>query len=513
MKNPFKNVFKFAKGEQIAETKKTNGTTVALYDQQATNELIELLTRVPDIDEVLRQNGVPRHRLSVLLYDDEIAQAIETRGDAISGLKLTLEPSEDANSVFVEEQIKPHLRAIVNGAFQARLFGYSVMEAVYKQVEGGKIGLDYIGEKPMQWFTPRPDGELRYFKAGLNSSEGELCDQTFKFFMTRCKPSWNNPYGEALLSRLYWPWFFRQNGWKFWGKFLERFGAPLLIGKSTDSQAMVNALLQAHSQAVMGIDRNDSVEAIGSSSNTGQAFNDYETAVIRRIQKVVLGQTLTSGTDGGSGNRALGTVHNTVRNDKLESDIALVLPTIQRIVNALCILNGFKQIEAIYSTEAGLEEGRAARDKDLYTVGVRFTEGYFTDKYELTPEDFTMSTEPAPVDQNSIDKQNNKKLENNNSKFSQVLHNIFAKRDIMFTPNQQTIEEVGDVALSQAGQPLEEELIKKAIFSAISPQDLEERLMVLFESSDTTTREQFSQTLEKAMIQAQIIGFVHAEKG
>jgi hypothetical protein len=45
----------------------------------AVENLAFTLGRKADIDEVLRQAGLTRQRLSVLMVDDEIAQAMETR--------------------------------------------------------------------------------------------------------------------------------------------------------------------------------------------------------------------------------------------------------------------------------------------------------------------------------------------------------------------------------------------------------------------------------------------------
>ena len=81
--------------------------------------------------------------------------------------------------------------------------------------------------------------------------------------------------------------------------------------------------------------------------------NSAETASIRRIQKVILGQTLTSGTDGGSGNRALGGVHNDVRIDKRNSDIQLVTPTVQAMVDALLVWNGYAPGDVVFSMSDG----------------------------------------------------------------------------------------------------------------------------------------------------------------
>jgi 2-hydroxychromene-2-carboxylate isomerase len=49
----------------------------------AVENLAFTLGRKADIDEVLRQAGLTRQRLSVLMVDDEIAQAMETRLDAV----------------------------------------------------------------------------------------------------------------------------------------------------------------------------------------------------------------------------------------------------------------------------------------------------------------------------------------------------------------------------------------------------------------------------------------------
>jgi phage gp29-like protein len=62
---------------------------------------------------------------------------------------------------------------------------------------------------------------------------------------------------------------------------------------------------------------------VQSSGNAGTSFETFNNTIIRQIQKVILGQTLTSGTDG-TGSRALGEVHDNVRKDKLNADIRLL---------------------------------------------------------------------------------------------------------------------------------------------------------------------------------------------
>lgn len=517
----------FARQQTVTSDGKTPAT--GLFEEEAASQLVRLLTKVPDLDEVLKQAGIKRGKLRVLLFDDEIAQACETRQDALLAVPVRLEPSEGPAAEFLERALKPVLRDAVGSAFQARLFGYSVLEAVYKydDEEPTKIVLSYLGEKPFEWFEPKPDGRLVYFPDdGSGGGEGIEVDQKFKFFLTRSRATYRQPYGEALLSRLYWPWFFRTNGWRFWAKFLERFGSPLLVGKSTKPGDMVKALLLAHSQAVIGIDREDSVEAVGASgSNTGQAFVDFESAAIRRIQKVVLGQTLTSGTDGGSGNRALGQVHDAVRTDKRDSDVAMVRDTIQRVVDALCLLNKLPKHEVVFADEVGLEADRAKRDKDLHDVGVRFEKSYFEDNYDLRGEDFSLSSEAADPSESlelpegggsgnppggkgdarpAPNPRAGAKAGQTPPRFSVQ----FASGGVKFTKKQQVVEGEVDEAEDIAGSPLGD-AVRKAVLAATSPEDLQDRLFALI--GEEVSREDFKLVTERALFAADVLGYVHAE--
>lgn len=504
-----------------------NPVSVGLFNEDATSQLLRLITKMPDLDEVLRQAGVSRSKLRVLMYDDEIAQACETRLDALLSVPMRLEPSEGGNAETIMEILNKVKVDAVSGIFSARLFGYSVLEAVYEERDDGKIGFKFLGEKPMEWFEPRSDGDLRYYPDdGSSSGYGITVDQRYKFFLTRSRPTYRQPYGEALLSRLYWPWYFRTNGWKFWAKFLERFGSPLLVGQSTDPKAMVAALLSAHSQAVMGIGKDDKVDAVGpASGNNGQVFDLFEAAAIRRIQKVVLGQTMTSGTDGGSGNRALGQVHDNVRTDKRNSDIVMATQTMQRVCDAICEVNGWPKHQIVFADDVGLETDRADRDTKLYQQGVRFTEGYYQDQYDLNPTDFTLTVEVDPATQTPgapgagpVAKPGAKAKAAGgagkpagSAKASQGRSGLFSQlmsRD-KFTQQQQDVEDLGDAVLEVDAQPLDAEAVRSAIFAATGPEDLEGRLFALI--GNQLEANEFAEVLEASLFAADVLGYVHAE--
>lgn len=379
------------KGKDVAPN--ADPESAATYNDRAFDQMVELLTRIPENDEILNNAGITRCSLKKLKTDDEIYQALRTRKDAVLATNWRMEPGNGNVTEFIMEELTPIIEDVVGGAWEAIPFGYSVLEVIYKRRADGRVGIDRVVQKPMEWFDPRPDGTLRYF-APNGGDAGIEVDQTFKFLLTRNEPSYQNPKGEALLSRLYWPWFFRFNGWRFWGQFLERFGTPILVGKSTSPAKMAQALLNAHQDAVIAHGTDDDVKALAPGGD-GATFAAMEQAVVRRIQKLLLGQTLTSdgGGKGSGGSYALGVVHNSVRDDLRRSDLRLVRKTVQKIVDALCAINFPTRVipKFKFSDERGLEVERAQRDKILSETGVIFMKQYFIDRYDLLEGDFEVN--------------------------------------------------------------------------------------------------------------------------
>ena len=465
-----------------------------LYTQEAISNFFSHFGRQPDNDEVLRKAGITRHRLRVLLDDDEIAQAVETRIDALLATPYRIEPSDTPEAVHLKQQLDEWYFEIASGALNALFFGYSVQEAVYELKEEGYIGLQWIGEKPMQWFEPKNDGRLLLRKEG-SSQELEV-DQIFKFFLTRRKASYEQPYGKALLATLYWVFFFKQNGFKFWAKFLERFGTPILLGKCEDSEIddMNQALLNAHAQSVLSIDAKDDVQVLGTtgaSGTAGSAFETFNKTLAQQIQKIVLGQTLTSQSDGTSG-YALGKVHENVRADKLKSDIRLTTPTLQAVVNALCWLNNWPEHKVIIGEEAKpLNKEQAERDAHLKNAGANLTNQYFMREYGLQDGD-VVDVQQLPA----------------NTKFSALPRRTFSfKADVQgLDANQQEVDE----KISEIDKTLfSESELMELVEASSDVNDLQTKLYGLMSGESV---EKFTETMARALYLFDVIGYVQRSK-
>lgn len=361
-----------------------------LDSEVAISRLLTFLGSIPDPDELLKKAGIKRHQLQTLELDDEVAQCVDTRVEAVISTPFRIEPQNQRVSKWLRAMIEPHIEDLLRAALDARFYGYSVVEVIYRQTDKG-IGIDRLSQKPMQWFAPQQDGSLRYFPDdGSGGTEG-IEVSPLKFLLTRCNATYQNPYGKALLSPLYFPVTWRREGWGMWLQFMETFGEPIVLGQVTNYEDFVEAMTVQGVRSTIAwksVTDTDKVDTINASA-PGE-FERLEKALIRRIQKLILGQTMTSDV-GTSGSYAVAAIHNEVRNDKRRADIRMTTRAGQTLVNMLCAINRWPAPKFMQADDSGLELARAQRDRLLSDVltrsGFKLSEGYFLDRYDLRAND------------------------------------------------------------------------------------------------------------------------------
>lgn len=481
-----------------------------LFVEQALNPFLRFFGNLADPDEVLRKAGVQRYQLRALTGDDEITTALDTRREALLGTpwRLEREGAElSPNDLFIWEVIEPHVESVLSGSMQALPYGYSVQEVVYSDLAGNRVGIAEVTEKPFEWFVPQLDGSVLY--KSLATPFGEVTDPR-KYLLTARGQTYRNPYGEALFARLYWPWLFRSQGWRFWVKWLERFGTPYLIGETQGSaQVMADALKSAVQDATIAVGLGDKVNVIESAGH-GAGFEGFDRVICARIQKVILGQTLTTdvgGSSGKSGSFAAAKVHNEVRKDRRNADIRMCRKTVQKLVTTLWQLNLFPGLAPsfVIEDEQGFDADKVDAIFKLASAGVRITEQFAERAFDFVPGDIvivdpTMQTPPqqdasAPPRKDQADAQRG----NASTKAS-------ATPLERFTPKQQAVERGIDDVLARATPPITLKQLRSAIAGATDENDLVERLAVLIDKQDP----QFAELLARAQFAAKVLGYVHA---
>lgn len=491
-----------------------------LYSEMAFDRVLAYLSTVPDPDLMLQKAGIERQHLRFLELDDEVAQCVETRKDALLAVPHRLEPNQTRASKWLMMAMEPHFETVLRAVMSAVFYGYSVIEITYR-LDAGRTVIDRMDERNIEWFRLHPALGWRYFPNDGSGGVDGLALDPRKFFITVSHPTTRNPYGESLLSRLWFPVTWRREGWQMWLKFLETFGQPIVIGRVFDYNGFVAAMQKQGVRSVIGWQgrADDSVQTINA-SNPGE-FERLEIAVTKRVQKLILGQTLTSDV-GSSGSYAAATVHNDVRHDKTLADSRTAVHTIQRIVDTLADLNGLPRHRFVMADDIGLESERATRDAALVPVlqasGLKLTPNYFLDRYDYREDDIEEIEEPdaaepspempgdAPVVEEGPDSPDEPSPTD-----VQASAKILTMASPKFTKTQQEIEDLGDALMHEApANPLDPDRLRDAIMGATDESDLRERLLVVWENGPD---QEFTDTLEKAAFMARIIGYVSASEG
>lgn len=359
-----------------------------------------------DVERLVNNKNVRRQDLEIILTDDEVAQCVEQRIGKILAVDYRLDSTGGTSGeqdIFLREQLDKHYNTIVTGQFNAILYGYSVMERIYKS--GQYIEVEHVIEKPLNWFQLNYKKELFFILR--NGAQGELLDTEFKFLLTTNKITYRRPNGRSLLALAFWAWFYRNANWQFWMQFLERNGAPLLVGYGNNPEQIAQQLAGAVQDAVIGVPKDSKVELLENKAN-GVSFDLAEDKLVRRLQKLFLGQTLTSDTGkGGNGGKAAMTGSLEVLQEKTVYDIQQIGPSTQNFVDALSKINfpGAPIPKVVYDLGKGLETERANRDVQLLnTKAIAFTPMYYKRNYNFKDDEFTLLdgsnsvNSPRPVD-------------------------------------------------------------------------------------------------------------------
>lgn len=170
---------------------------------------------LPDPDPILKRTGQDIRVYRELLSDAHVWATVESRKAGVLSLDWKLERglSPKRQYQFVLEVLSGlDLPRIISEILDAPLFGFKPIEVMWQKDGSTLIVEDLVG-KPPEWFVFSTEGELR-FRSKENMLQGEALPP-YKFLLARHKPTYENPYGERVLSRCFWPVTFKRGGMKF----------------------------------------------------------------------------------------------------------------------------------------------------------------------------------------------------------------------------------------------------------------------------------------------------------
>lgn len=496
-------------GDPIKIERKSLAAEIANW-QTATGATYNIL---PDPDPVLYKRGDDAQVLDGLAADDQVTMAMQLRKRKVtnkgaydyapgqpdkgnSASKGAVALCRGLTMDLAAIKLKPQFNAMLAAPF----YGYSVIE-LYWAVDGGRMKLAHMEEKPRTWFCFDGDGRLCFLENGQKRPV-----PYGKFLLIRHEPTYENPYGLRLLSRCLWPVAFKRSGVEWCNRFLERYGMAWQVAKApaqyTEAQrrTLASSLAAMVQDAVAVLPQGAEHEIVKVDSKGGAegfiAFLNFWNA---SISKVLSCQTQSSEITGSTGTYASSKTHYEVLEDVVQADEQLVCDAMNDLAVIYARVNGSGEYPPVFSfIEAEDHIAQAELDEKRYAVGVRFSKAHF-ERQGLAPEEFDLvegpggqNTEPGGQDQ----------ARNVQPQEPDTPSDHAAPQ---FTPDQQALEDLADQGIDKAMggvDGFQKELLA-CVDQADSFDDLIMRLQAAFAGAGAG---EFEDILSQAMTAAQMFG-------
>ncbi|MBR6127539.1 DUF935 family protein [bacterium] len=384
------------------------GITEEIATRKRALNFYSLANILPDPDIVLKKQGKDIRIYKELLCDPHVFACTQSRKAGVLSLDWEINRGldKDQNAEDVENLLKKlDIQKIMSDILDATQFGFQPLEIIWKRDKSGHIMPEKVIAKPPEWFCFDDDNNLKF--RTKENYYGEVVPDK-KFLLAQNNPSYNNPYGERTLSRVFWNVTFKKGGLKFWVVFTEKYGMPHLIGKhprgstKEETNSLADMLEDMVQDAIAVIPDDSSIEIQeASKSSSAEIYEKLIDKMNTEISKAILGQTLTTEI-GSTGSYAASNTHMQVRQDIIDSDKKLVEGVINQLIQWIYEIN-FANAEVpvfeLYEPE-DVDLTLAQRDKILSDTGVKFTKEYFIKNYGLEDEDFDIREEIIPASPN-----------------------------------------------------------------------------------------------------------------
>lgn len=335
--------------------------------------------------------------------DAHIWAVIQTRKSGVLSQMFEIQ-GDDTNKQYIPfiEKIFDNLdvRKIIEDILDAPLIGFQAMEIYWQKVfidNKQRIIPRQVIAKPQDWFFFDSNNQIRFNnKATL---QGELLKPK-KFLIVQHQASYDNPYGDAILSKCLWPLVFKKGGMTFWLKFTEKFSMPHLVGKTdavsgsedyAEFETQLDNLIQDASAV---INNTDSIDILNPGSSLNVNIYDALLSFCNsEISKAILSETLTTEI-GNTGSYAASQTHNSVLQTVIGSDKYLVESTMNQLIAWVVEINFGKEItppKFVMYMEEDVDKP-LAEVVDLITKNgqIKLLEKFYIDRFGFKADEFKL---------------------------------------------------------------------------------------------------------------------------
>lgn len=356
---------------------------------------------LPNPDPILRARGGRIELYRELRTDAHVGGCVRRRKSAVKALEWGLDRDKAKSRINREVEAMfadLDLERLIGEAMDAVLYGYQPMEILWKK-QGSLIVPGEVVGKPPEWFHFDAENALR-FRSRDNPFHGEEIPP-MKFLLPRQDATYQNPYGFADLSMVFWPIVFKKGGVKFWLSFTEKFGSAFSVGKLPRSATkeeraeLLDSLEALIQDGVATIPDDGSVELVEMAGKSASA-DLYERLVMYCRSEVSIALTGTNQTTEANSNKASASAGLEVADDLRDGDAEIVAAAINQLIRWTVEINWGNAAAPVFELwdQEARDKLQAERDKSLKDAGANLTRAYFIRSYNLQDGDIA---DPAPV--------------------------------------------------------------------------------------------------------------------
>ncbi len=386
--------------KRVVRATRKNSFVGALTQEFKDNSFETGYTQVlPNPDVVLRKLGKSTVDLGDLLADTTVAAAVARRKSGTFQKKWVL----DGEGPFAEEVLtllkRLGIRKIINQILDTPLYGVQFIEIIWE-----------VGER---YFVPKELRTKSLEKFGFDDKTGAPVYAPtlgspeplpeYKFLICQNDARAINPYGEALLSRCYWPVTFKKVAMRNWATFTEKYGTPYVVvnydPQATDSSVedVIATLEDMVSDGLIAVPHGIEPKPfkVGESGSV-EIYNRLISAMNAEINKSLLGHA--AGMEITPGKLGNDTQTENSTDSVVDADSELVEERINALIQMIWEVNSEASDLPVFRF---VEEERtnrefAERDQILSNMGVSFSAEYYESKYGIPQEHFEIKP-PQPA--------------------------------------------------------------------------------------------------------------------
>jgi phage gp29-like protein len=368
----------------------------------------ELYTRMIETDTTLA--GLWEKRVKAVLSLPRFIRAADST------------PAAEETALFVRTALSQiSLRVVpISNTLEAILKGVAINEILWERqprgpLAGAWLPVDLIDRPMWRFGWSAVDRSLQIVSNPLRSISAAPIPAPPMKFQVLSYGTKDNPWGRALLDRLYWVWYLKKHASKYWALFVERFAQPLAKGtypykpgqEATNKEqqdrllAILNAIRTGTSVALPeGLD----ITFLEASRGGDASYAAFLAWLDRAEALLLLGEVDTSGLAKGPGSYAKSQVSNEVRLETVDHDAHLLGSfETDTLIRWIVLLNFGPDApipKSIYdSTDAPDRDQRMKGIAAALTDGVAVPLGYYrmTLRIPAPQEGEPLVTRPTPI--------------------------------------------------------------------------------------------------------------------